>query len=32
MKQKNQYNNTKAKIKNIMCARPKYKHIFIAMK
>ncbi len=32
MKQKNQDINTKGKVKNIMCARPKYKYIFIAIK
>lgn len=32
MKCKDQNNNTKVKTKNMECARPKYKQIFIAMR
>lgn len=32
MKQRNQYKNTKAKIKSTRFARPEYKNFFIAMK
>ncbi len=32
MKQRNQDKNTKAKTKNMKCARPKYIKIFIIMK